>query len=94
MEENLESIIERINSLIPELEKETNQLIEFIKNNKKNYTNKKTIEQINRYVEYELDFLMNPFTEKQFYKTLSHWEKLNPESANDYKKLYKNIYKK
>ena len=87
-----------IESLLPEVEEATNQLIKFIENNKidflvkkeiKNKENEKYVKEIESTIERALDYLMNSYTKKYFDEILSSWEELNPKSAKDYKIFYK-----
>ena len=87
-----------IESLLPKIEKETNEFIEFIEKNKIDYfikkaiNNKKYLSDFDNIIEYRLDYLMTPYTKKFFDKILYYWEELNPKSAKDYKKFYNEFW--
>lgn len=107
-DKNLEKIInsikeslEAIPPLLPGVEKEVDQIIEFLQEHKVEYLIKKEsknpkdvqyIKEFDNKVEYELDFLNNPFVEKYFFKALYYWGELNKESAKYYKESFKDLY--
>ncbi|MDP3966279.1 MAG: hypothetical protein Q8Q04_01985 [archaeon] len=76
---NIEEIIKDIKSLIPRVDKEIKSFI------KSKPLDKSEIERM-------LDYLMNPFLEKQFNKLINYYKIIDKAAAEDYKKSYKEMY--
>jgi aspartyl aminopeptidase len=102
---NLKKIIDKleknqkaIEKLLPKVEKETNEFVNFIENNKTDYFIKKEIDDkkylndFEKIIEYRLDRLMFPEGKKFFDKILYYWEELNEESAKFYREYYKEMW--
>ena len=90
-----------INDMIPEVDKEVSRLTGFLEKNKidlivaKNSEEdlyQKKFQKIKNMIELNLDYLTTPYTEKQFYRLLFYWEKIDSESAKDYKNFFKELY--
>lgn len=98
IEDILRNFDKTIELLLPELNRETDELVEYIKREKGNYFLKKEINDVeylktfDNYIEFQLDYLTTPYTKTQFNKVLYYWNELNPESAENYKKLYEELY--
>ena len=77
---SLEEIIKDIKSLIPEVDKEVGEIIK-----------SKTLDK--NKIELTLDFLMHPIMKKQFDKLVDYYQSIDKEAAEDYRKIYKEMYK-
>ena len=96
----LEKLNEKIKPLLPEVELEVNEEIKFIHKQKEEYYLRKKsrknedvifVKEFENKIELKLDYLMNPFTEKYFLLLLESYKEINPESANYYMKMYKEM---
>lgn len=79
MKKSIESSIEYIELLLPYLDKEIKEVI-----------NSKTKDKME--IERILDFIMYPQTEKQFYRLLNYYKKIDEKAAKDYERYYKETY--
>jgi len=86
---------------LPEINKEVDEIINFLKTEKNNYIlgresssleDKKYIDKVDNKIELYLDYLMNPYISNEFNRIIKYWEPLNPESADDYKEMFNQLY--
>ncbi|HIH52020.1 MAG: hypothetical protein J4472_02845 [DPANN group archaeon] len=75
----LEKTIEEIKLLIPKIDKEIDNII------KENFSNQNEIERF-------IDYLMHPILKNQFDKLIDYYSKINKAAAQDYKRIYKEIW--
>ncbi len=75
----IKNSIEKANSLIPEVEKEIDEIIK----NKVSDKNK---------IELTLDYLMHPLLENQFNKLLEYYKTVDALKAKEYKKIWNEFY--
>jgi hypothetical protein len=96
----LEKLNENVKSLLPDVESAINEEIKFIHEQKEEYYLRKKsgknedmifVKEFENKIELNLDYLMNPFTEKYFLLLLENYKEISPESANYYMKMYKEM---
>ncbi len=79
LEKIIKESIKKVNSLIPEVEKEINEIIK----NKVSDKNK---------IELTLDYLIHPLLENQFNKLLEYYKTIDDLKAKEYKKIWNEFY--
>lgn len=96
----LEEFNEMIKPLLPVIESEVNERIKFIHEQKEEYHLRKKsgkkediifVKKFENTIELNLDYLMNPLTEKYFLLLLESYKEINLESADDYMNMYKEM---
>jgi len=83
----------KLAKLKPQLDQETSDLIKKINDYKIiKAINPEEAKEMQKQIEFQIDFYNNPFLEEQFNLILSEYEKVERESADYYRKSFQEIY--